>query len=117
VVSFSFLFRSQEPDGFVFLAQTSRFASYLPWVMLDLVIDIPHSLRNRLLKTQQPLREPPSLSMPVTPPSVVISRSKTSTASEHDDGSSEADVESVSGDSGVSSGSWVDLNAGQPGRG
>jgi len=85
--------------------------------MLDLVIDIPHSLRNRLFKTQQPLREPPSLSTPVTPPSVVISRSKTSTASEHDDGSSEADVESVSGDSGISSGSWVDLNAGQPGRG
>jgi len=104
--------------SFFFIAQTSRFASYLPWAVLDLVIDIPHSLRNRLFKTQQPLREPPPpLSTPVTVPSVVISRSKTSTASEHDDGSSEADVESVSGDSGVSSGSWVDLNAGQPGRG
>ena len=103
--------------SFFFIAQTSRFASYLPWAVLDLVIDIPHSLRNRLFKTQQPLRELPPLSTPVTVPSVVISRSKTSTASEHDDGSSEADVESVSGDSGVSSGSWVDLNAGQPGRG
>lgn len=101
-----------------FIAQTSRFASYLPWVVLDLVIDIPHSLRNRLFKTQQSFRELPSPSMPVTAPSTAISRSKTSMTSEHDDVSSEADVESVSGDSGdsgVSSGSWVDLNAGQPG--
>jgi len=97
-----------------FLAQISRFASYLPWVMLDLVLDIPHSLRNRLYKTQQSFREPLLPSTPVTAPSAVISRSKTSTASEHDDVSSEAG-ESLSGDSGASSGSWVDLDASQPG--
>jgi len=62
----------------------------------------------------QPSRNPSS-STPVTVSSVAASRSKTNTVPEHDDISSEADVESVSGDSGAS-GSWIDLNAShQPG--
>lgn len=98
-------------------AQISKLASYLPWTVLDLVINIPHLLigdgRNRLLMTQ-PSRNPSS-STPVMVSSVAASRSKTNTVPEHDDISSEADVESVSGDSGAS-GSWIDLNAShQPG--
>ncbi|KAF5358429.1 hypothetical protein D9756_001467 [Leucocoprinus leucothites] len=117
-------------------AHSYKFASYLPSVLLDVIINIPHfliGLRNRLLMTQ-PFRQlpPAGLPPPVSAsntarpkaPSTATSQSsihsKTgaeyrgdTSISEHDDASSEADAESVSGEGGVS-GSWVNLDGSQP---
>lgn len=116
-----------ELTGSDIIAHTYKFASHLPSVLLDTLLNIPHILigiRNRLLPAQ-PFRQPPrdlAPPAPTRPKAVsyttsqasVQPQAQTSTASqaEADETLSDCEAESVSGDSGVDS-SWVSLNGSQ----
>ncbi|KAF9473779.1 hypothetical protein BDN70DRAFT_867110 [Pholiota conissans] len=105
-------------------ASTYRIASYLPSLLLDGLINLPHfliSIRNRLLPLE-PFRAPPSnIPPPVTAkrPSAIASTSTevtTKAKEETPDASevetnSDADIESNAGDTVESS--WVSLNHGK----
>ncbi|KAH9483940.1 hypothetical protein JR316_0003418 [Psilocybe cubensis] len=95
-------------------ASTYKVASHLPTVLLDGLLSLPHfliSIRNRLLPTQ-PFRDPPTdLPPPVTAKqtkSVVSEVKEDKDASSDLEISSDADVESNTGDTVESS--WVSLN-------
>ncbi|KAF7311438.1 Protein kinase domain-containing protein [Mycena kentingensis (nom. inval.)] len=95
-------------------ASTYKFASFLPPVLLDALINIPHlliSIRNALLPTQPFVRPPRNLpaveqrATAAAEPAPVTESSD----SAHETGS-EADVESNSGDhSGIEGESWISL--------
>ncbi|KIM49354.1 hypothetical protein M413DRAFT_438540 [Hebeloma cylindrosporum] len=93
-------------------ASTYRLASYLPSLVLDGLINLPHfliSIRNRLLPVQ-PFREPPAdLPPPVAErkPATTELKEQLHTPSESE-ATSDADVESNAGDTVDSS--WVSLH-------
>jgi hypothetical protein len=112
------------------LAHTYKFASYLPSVMLDTLLNVPHfliGLRNRLT-IAQPFRQPPAdppqtASASYTPPPEVDpnSASRSSAYSQHsvepridpsedDETSPNDEDESLSGESSGVGSSWVSLN-------
>ncbi|KAJ7721544.1 hypothetical protein DFH07DRAFT_946852 [Mycena maculata] len=94
-------------------ASTYKLASFLPPLLLDTLINIPHfliSLRNSLLPVQPFVRLPPPLP-PVRPAQAPLEAARTEEDESGNDVSetgSEADVESNSGD-GVRAGGWVSL--------
>ncbi|KAF8211865.1 hypothetical protein K438DRAFT_1662468 [Mycena galopus ATCC 62051] len=95
-------------------ASTYKFASFLPPLLLDTLINIPHfliSVRNALLPVQPFVRHPPPLP-PVQrapePPAAVRSEEDESSGNDLSETGSEADVESNSGD-GAGVGTWVNL--------
>ncbi|KAJ6525759.1 hypothetical protein B0H19DRAFT_1385952 [Mycena capillaripes] len=98
-------------------ASTYKFASFLPPLLLDTLISIPHfliSLRNALLPVQPHIRPPPSL-----PPVQHAQDPPTAARNEEDESGndlsetgSEADVESNPGD-GTGVDSWVSLKRNQ----
>jgi len=100
---------------FFFSALTYKFASHLPNLLLDGLLNIPYfliSLRNSLLPVQ-PCRNPP----PDLPPPVTAKQDKPATPSatkesqrhlSDTESNSDADIESNEGDTVDSS--WVSLN-------
>ncbi|KAJ6453485.1 hypothetical protein C8R47DRAFT_1168125 [Mycena vitilis] len=91
-------------------ASTYKFASFLPPLLLDTLISIPHfliSLRNSFLPVQPFVRHPHSLP-PVQPAHDTPAALEEESGNELSETGSEADVESNSGEAGV--GSWVSLN-------
>ncbi|KAG7089696.1 hypothetical protein E1B28_011351 [Marasmius oreades] len=98
-------------------ARTYRLASYLPTILLDALLNIPHfliSIRNALLPSQpflvpRPAMKPRAETITTGLRRRVDEESGSSNGIEHSENGSEADVESNSGDgSGVES-SWVSL--------
>ncbi|KAJ6502209.1 hypothetical protein C8R45DRAFT_975762 [Mycena sanguinolenta] len=96
-------------------ASTYKFASFLPPLLLDTLINIPHfliSVRNALLPVQPFIRHPPPLP-PVerAPGPPTVAQSETDESSNDlslSETGSEADIESNSGD-GTGVGTWVNL--------
>jgi hypothetical protein len=94
-------------------ASTYKFASFLPPLLLDTLINIPHfliSVRNRLLPVQPFVRHPPPLP-PVEraqPPPAAAQSEEEESGNDLSETGSEADIESNSGDGG-GVGTWVNL--------
>ncbi|KAJ6624515.1 hypothetical protein B0H10DRAFT_1784718 [Mycena sp. CBHHK59/15] len=97
-------------------ASTYKFASFLPPLLLDTLISIPHfliSVRNALLPIQPFVRHPPPL--PPAPASLADpARNEEDSGNDLSETGSEADVES-NHEAGV--GSWVSLKKSQAGSG
>ncbi|KAF9030719.1 hypothetical protein BDZ89DRAFT_985252 [Hymenopellis radicata] len=99
-------------------AHTYKFASFLPSVILDTLLSIPHlliSARNALLPVQPFVRPPPTLPRTETaPPPPQVQIETVPVTDDHEDTSSEAgseaDVESNSGDGPADGNSWIRLN-------
>ncbi len=135
VVGRHFTFSPETYINIAVPAHSYKFASYLPAMLWDGLLNLPHFLigvRNRLLMTQ-PFRQPPAPSRPPVPSPYTARPKSTPTVSgqsllpagtgiqqagpeappsEHDENSSESDVDSVAGDSSVGS-SWVSLSGNQ----
>ncbi|KAJ7827489.1 hypothetical protein B0H14DRAFT_2814477 [Mycena olivaceomarginata] len=94
-------------------ASTYKFASFLPPLLLDTLINIPHfliSVRNRLLPVQPFVRHPPPLP-PIEraqPPPAAAQSEEEESGNDLSETGSEADIESNSGDGG-GVGTWVNL--------
>ncbi|KAJ7074165.1 hypothetical protein C8F01DRAFT_1205345 [Mycena amicta] len=104
-------------------ASTYKFASFLPPVLLDVLINIPHlliSIRNALLPTQPFVRPPRTLPAVESAnaqrePAANMNAAESDSAHElsEPETGSEADVESNSGDHpAIGGGSWVSLKMG-----
>lgn len=106
------------------LAHTYKYASYLPSLILDTLLNIPHYLitaRNGLLPVRPFVRPPAPPSAAAAPVKPTAQRQITATSSqpesepeessnnEHSEAGSEADVESNSDDHDGTGGSWVSL--------
>ncbi|KAJ7438448.1 hypothetical protein FB451DRAFT_1303450 [Mycena latifolia] len=99
-------------------ASTYKFASFLPPLLLDTLINIPHfliSVRNALLPVQPFVRHPPTLPpvQPAQPPPDAARNEEDESGNDLSETGSEADVESNSGDA-TGGGSWVSLQKHQP---
>ncbi|KAJ7510173.1 hypothetical protein B0H11DRAFT_1790392 [Mycena galericulata] len=98
-------------------ASTYKFASFLPPLLLDTLLNIPHfliSVRNAFLPVQPFVRHPPSLPVHRAPvPSLEPTRNEEDeSGNDLSETGSEADVESNSGDGG-GVGGWVSLQKNQ----
>ncbi|KAJ7221046.1 hypothetical protein B0H12DRAFT_1151998 [Mycena haematopus] len=94
-------------------ANTYKFASFLPPLLLDTLINIPHfliSVRNALLPVQPFIRHPPPLPPVERAPEPLAAARSEGDESSNDlsETGSEADIESNSGD-GAGVGTWVNL--------
>lgn len=99
-------------------ASTYKFASFLPPLLLDTLINIPHfliSLRNSLLPVQPFVLRPyppPTVQQAPLPPAGPVRTDEEESGNDLSETGSEADVESNSGD-GTGVGSWVSLKKNQ----
>lgn len=99
-------------------ASTYKFASFLPPLLLDTLISIPHfliSVRNALLPVQPYVRHPPPRLPAVLraqDPPVATRNEEEESGNDLSETGSEADVESDPGD-GAGVGSWVSLKKNQ----
>jgi hypothetical protein len=99
-------------------ASTYKFASFLPPLLLDTLISIPHfliSVRNALLPAQPYVRHPPPRLPAVLraqDPPVATRNEEEESGNDLSETGSEADVESDPGD-GAGVGSWVSLKKNQ----
>ncbi|KAJ7102449.1 hypothetical protein B0H15DRAFT_898709 [Mycena belliarum] len=97
-------------------ASTYKFASFLPPLLLDTLLNIPHlliSIRNALIPAQPYVRLPPSLppvqrAPPAAAPRTEEDESGSGSGNDLSETGSEADVESNSGDA-TGGGSWISL--------
>ncbi|KAJ6597231.1 hypothetical protein DFH09DRAFT_1023917 [Mycena vulgaris] len=98
-------------------ASTYKFASFLPPLLLDTLISIPHflvSLRNALLPVQPFVRHLPTLPpvQQAQPPPDATRSEEEESGNDLSETGSEADIESNSGDA-TGGGSWVSLKKDQ----